>query len=108
MFGKNLKSHRVSRGMTQKDVADKLGVSPKTIGSWERDRTEPSYDMQVDLAKMFETTVYDLLGADSNGRVDLKQLLKSGTMTYGGEEISERDLKVLAKVVESFLDEDDD
>lgn len=64
--------------------------------------------MQIKLAQMFDTTIDALLGQQSKEKLDLKHLLKSGSMTYGGEEISEHNLRVLTKVVQSFLDEVDD
>ena len=38
----SLKSARVNAGLTQKDAAAKLGVSNKTLGSWESGTSFPS------------------------------------------------------------------
>ena len=37
-----LKSIRLQNNLTQKNFADCLGVSPKTVESWERGRNKPS------------------------------------------------------------------
>ena len=37
-----LEACRVNTGLTQKELADKLGVSMSTVSNWERGITEPS------------------------------------------------------------------
>lgn len=44
-IGKRIKELRDERGLTQTELADLLGVSQKTISSWEVDRTEPKMGM---------------------------------------------------------------
>ncbi len=40
----SLAAARVNAGLTQKEMAEKLGVSKATIGCWERGATAPKYD----------------------------------------------------------------
>ena len=40
-LGDHVRSKRLEMGLTQKEVADQLGVVPWTILNWEKDRTEP-------------------------------------------------------------------
>lgn len=40
-IGNNIKKLREREGMTQFDLANRIGVSDKTISSWEINRTEP-------------------------------------------------------------------
>ena len=35
VFGEKLRNHRKKLGMTQEDVAEKVGVSPQAISKWE-------------------------------------------------------------------------
>ncbi|AMB94272.1 helix-turn-helix transcriptional regulator [Aerococcus sanguinicola] len=107
MFPEILKSYRKSRGLTQKELANRLHVSQPTIGSWEVGRTEPNQEMQKKIADFFGISVNTLLGVDDNDSVDLKVLLKNSSMTYGGKEISDHDLKVLEGIVESLLGGDE-
>jgi DNA-binding XRE family transcriptional regulator len=39
-----LKAARVNRGLTQNDVAQALGVTKKTVSSWENGKTVPNID----------------------------------------------------------------
>lgn len=42
-FKISLASARVNAGMTQADIACKMGVSKKTIINWEKGKTSPSF-----------------------------------------------------------------
>lgn len=44
-IGKNIRSLRERRGLTQDELAALLSVSQKTVSSWEIDRTEPKMGM---------------------------------------------------------------
>ena len=48
--------------MTQKQVAEKLGVSPVTVSGWEIGKRTPEPQMLPRLAQVFNTTVDNLLG----------------------------------------------
>lgn len=40
----SLKAARVNKGFTQAFVGKKMGVTPKTVGSWEKGETMPKAD----------------------------------------------------------------
>ena len=50
-LGKKIKSLREGRGMTQAELADKMGVSAQTISAWENGIRHPKH--LYDLAKIF-------------------------------------------------------
>ena len=64
MLPKALKILRTNRKMSQKELADIIGVSQQTIGSWEVGRTSPDPDMINKLARFFNVTTDYLLGND--------------------------------------------
>ena len=43
-FGNRLKKVRTNRNLTQKQLAESIGVNQKQYQHWERDRAEPSFD----------------------------------------------------------------
>ena len=45
IISENIKRVRTEKHMDQKDLADKLNVSNKTVSSWECGRTEPRMGM---------------------------------------------------------------
>lgn len=40
-FGRNLKRHRKERGITQTELAEKIGVTKGCISNWERGYRDP-------------------------------------------------------------------
>ena len=54
-FGMILKNKRIECGMLQEDVAKRMGLSQKTISSWELDRTVPKLDDYAKLSVIFNS-----------------------------------------------------
>ncbi|MBB6283781.1 helix-turn-helix domain-containing protein [Geobacillus subterraneus] len=61
-FGKRLRFLRKKMNMTQKDLADKFSLGESTIGMYERDEREPSFEFVRQLADFFNVTTDYLLG----------------------------------------------
>jgi len=58
----NIKDIRVRRNLTQADVANALGVSSVVYCRYETGARQPSIDMLVQMANIFDVTVDYLLG----------------------------------------------
>ncbi|MCJ0913242.1 helix-turn-helix domain-containing protein [Mammaliicoccus sciuri] len=52
-----VKNWRQIRNMTQAEVADRLGVNPKTVIRWEKEETELSNLALYALAKLYEIEI---------------------------------------------------
>ena len=61
-IGENIKKLRKNKNMTQKEVADRLNVTPQTVSKWERNISYPDLDMLVQLSGLFQTSTDALLG----------------------------------------------
>ena len=59
-FSDRLKKYRTDLDMKQDELADKIGVSQKTISSWEVGRSEPTMREVAKLCKVLDCTVEDL------------------------------------------------
>lgn len=57
MFGKKLKILRKKLGITQANLAKKLGISPSTVGMYEQGRREPDSTMLIKIADLFNVSV---------------------------------------------------
>ncbi|MBQ3115946.1 MAG: helix-turn-helix transcriptional regulator [Clostridia bacterium] len=60
-FCENLKGARKGVGLTQKQVAEKLGVVESCYANWEQGRTEPNVDMLRKLAEIFDVSIDELI-----------------------------------------------
>lgn len=63
-FGSKLKNLRIKKNLTQRELADKMYVSDKTISSWESNRTMPDINIIFELSNALETNFYSLLYDD--------------------------------------------
>lgn len=61
-YGENFKNLRVAAHLSQKDVAQRLGIHQSNISDWENDISRPEYEKLIELANIYEVTLYDLLG----------------------------------------------
>ena len=60
-FGERLQALRQRAGMSQEQLAERLGVSRQAVSRWERDETMPETDKVIALADLFGVTTDYLL-----------------------------------------------
>lgn len=63
-IGTNIKRLRISKGLTQEQLADLLCISTPAVSKWEAKNTYPDITMLFPLAQVFGVTVDELLGYD--------------------------------------------
>lgn len=61
-FSTRLKELRISRNITQSELAEYLSVDQRTISNWECGINEPNFDVLIKIAKYFDETTDSLLG----------------------------------------------
>lgn len=60
-IGEFLSALRRSKGLTQQEVADRLGVSNKTVSSWETGASYPDISMLSSIAELYGVTCDEIL-----------------------------------------------
>lgn len=60
-FGNMVATLRKQNGMTQLDLAEKMGVTDKAVSKWERDLSFPDVNSIPKLAEIFDVTVDELM-----------------------------------------------
>lgn len=60
-IGKFIKKIRIDNGLTQKDLADKLGVTYQAVSKWENGRNIPDIMILKQISKEFNVNIDDLL-----------------------------------------------
>lgn len=65
MFNERLKELRISRNMTQSDLANKLGVTPATISKYEKGQVVVAADVIILYSKIFSVTPDYILGINN-------------------------------------------
>lgn len=65
-LGKSLFNARKKSGLSQEEVAEKLGVSRQTISKWETDETLPDIRQSKKLAVLYHLTLDELIDFDAD------------------------------------------
>jgi len=73
-MGNKMKTLRVERNFTQKQVADRVGVAVSAISSYESGMRYPSYEVLIRYARMFHVSSDYLLGISSKRTLDVSAL----------------------------------
>ncbi len=73
-FGKILRDLREKSGMSQKQLAERIGVSKASVSQYELHERLPSADVLANAASLFRVSTDYLLGLDKINRADLSGL----------------------------------
>lgn len=84
LINKNLKFLRTELGLTQKQLAEKLGLKQAAIGAYEEERSTPPLVSLLDIAKIFKVNL-DMLVNHDLSRVSEKD--RKGISTSRGKEV---------------------
>ena len=74
MLGLRISELRLALGWSQVDLAKRLGVTKQTVSNWENENIQPSIEMLVRLAKLFNVTTDYLLGLEEILRINVEGL----------------------------------
>ena len=88
-FGTTLKRLRLQSGMTQKELADRMGLTKAVISYYELQERYPSPEVLVKLASIFHVSTDYLLGLERTDSLDISGL-------------SEKDVLLIKQLVESL------
>ena len=64
MLNDTIKSLRKKKGMSQAQIAIKLGITQGAVSQWEKGITQPGADQLLALSKLFGVSVFELKGID--------------------------------------------
>lgn len=111
-FGRKIKSLREKKGITQKDLADLLGTTSKTVSNYEsRDLRPRKKEVYEKMAEIFDVNINYLLtdeeyfviqSAESfgyKGARDAQDLIESMTGLFAGGELPEEDKDTLFEAI---------
>ncbi len=73
-FGNKLKELRTQAGLTQKQLADQIGITKSVVSFYELRERTPSPDILVKLAAVFHVSTDYLLGIEKGKSIDISGL----------------------------------
>ena len=91
MIADKIKFLREEKGLTQSDLAKKLGITRSSVNAWEMGISIPSTQYLVELAYIFKVSTDYLLGIAKNA-------------TIGTDGLTDDDIRVVYGIVEHLKD----
>ena len=75
-IGEKIYTLRTKSGMTQEQLAEKMGVSRQAISKWESDVSVPELNKLKGLANLFQITIDELMGQEPTETIIVKEIEK--------------------------------
>lgn len=102
-FSERLKNLRKKVGLTQVDIAGKLGISQQAYASWERGVKKPTQENLVKIAQTLNVSVDYLVGNSEEKADELDNIELLFRMNSKG--LSDEEKKVFKKELIEFMEE---
>lgn len=103
-LGMRIAQLRKDRGLTQAELAERLGVSQPVVSDYENDVIRLPADVVVQLAAVFAVSADEILGLKSEAlklsAVKNRRLLRQ---VQAVDQLSKRDQQALLRTIEAFL-----
>lgn len=100
-FGTYIAAKRKEQNMTQKELAEKLNVTPKAVSRWERSVGYPDLESFENLASALNITVMDLFAChDANGEINTHDVMK---IVRNSVEIDRKNSRTQEKAVSGII-----
>ena len=77
MLGQRIHELRLAFGWSQVELAKRLNITKQTVSNWENDNIQPSLEMAIRIARIFNVTTDYLLGFDDSVHLDVSGLPES-------------------------------
>ena len=78
---------RKKHGLSQEELADKLGLSRQAVSKWERAEASPDTDNLICLAKLYGVSLDELLSTDDDVETIVKEQIKPEAKEEKGDSI---------------------
>ena len=102
-FATRVKQLRIDNNLTQKDIAEKMSITPTGVSYWETGNAIPSYETLKKLADLFNVSIDYLTGNESHNTENDVLFRKIGKVN---DEKKELLMRILNNTVDSFIDDE--
>lgn len=111
VFQERIKELRLSKKLTQQEVADRIGITRPAYTAYESGKRQPDFDTLETLAQLYEVTTDYLLGrnkvpkwASKSEVIELDKILQSNVgMAYGEEgPVTDEDREAINDLIASY------
>lgn len=79
-IGLNIANLRKEKNLTQEELANLINVSPKTISSYETNRSIPNIEILILLSKVLNTSINDILNLKEDNNNEVKKIYQKNNL----------------------------
>ena len=97
-IGRFIAETRKSKNLTQKQLAEKLSISDKTVSKWECGKGLPDVTIMLDLCEELQITVNDLLTGESVSEIDYQKKAEENMMNLMKENQENKKRMILSVI----------
>lgn len=97
-IGRFIAETRKSKNLTQKQLAEKLSISDKTVSKWECGKGLPDVSIMLDLCEELQITVNDLLTGERVSKIDYQKKAEENMMNLMKENQENKKRMILSVI----------
>lgn len=97
-IGRFIAASRKARNLTQRQLADQLGISDKTVSKWECGKGLPEVSLMLPLCASLDITVNDLLSGERVGSTNYQKKAEENMMDLMKENEENRRRMILSVI----------
>ena len=79
-ISKNIVKYRELAGLSQKELAKRLDVTPSRISNWEQGANCPTIDILFEVCKILNVSINDIYGVYTDSNIPLSSFESSATI----------------------------
>jgi transcriptional regulator with XRE-family HTH domain len=104
-FGERLAQIRKSKGITQKELGERIGVSQRIMNHYEKKAEYPPTQKLIELARALDMGVDELLGITNNGDNDTLKDIKPGLARKlrQASQLPPHEIKALSTFIDALI-----
>ena len=104
MIGRHIALLRNSKKITQAELGERLGVSYQAVSKWERGETLPDVSILLELSRILETTVDNILNAGEQqlayrGKIEVSDMIEGLLCLKRMGELLRKDNKIYLSAI---------
>lgn len=105
---KNLKYLRECDNISQRQLADKIGVSQQSINKYENHNIEPDIETLIRIADYFNTTVDNVIGHSTSTNLDSQGVpisAEESRIINSYRRLSDKQKQSIVLILENYIEE---
>jgi len=101
-IGSFLKALRKEKGLTQEQLAERLGVSARTVSRWETGSNMPDISLLLEIAEFYDVSIPEIVSGERKEE-PMKEEVKEVAATMSRYAESEKEFIIKSVQAESFV-----